>query len=286
MIRTGGIANLQPAAEGAWFNSFDMLISSFTSVFGPMDDVCRGLIQRVCPLFVLTGRRQPRLIGSGMPIQIGPVSAVLTAAHVLAPYSKASVLTLGSHRSLVLTGERRGYGYKRGQHLDVDLALVLLADEERDQLRAKYTFTYSLEFGVPRRPEQLAFYAVVGYPQSKNKLSPRLKRSGATVAAYFITRQRVPLSKIACEGKHESVHFAVGADAKNSIGLHGEPVGFASPIGMSGGGIWLLEYSSRAATPPTPRLVGVNVEYWRQPGAVVCTRIENVETMVRDLLRP
>lgn len=211
-----------------------------------MNDICRGLTRRVCPLFVLKGPRQPYLIGSGLPIQIGPVSAIVTAAHVLTRYGKASVLTLGSRKSLVLSGERRGYGYKRGEHVDVDLAVILLNDSERAEIRSKYAVTYSLEFGVPRREDQLAFYAVVGYPQAKNKLSPRLKQSRVTTVSYFITRHRLPVSDVRSDGKHDSVHFVVGAAANGAIGLSGETVGFPSPIGMSGGGVWLLESSSSA----------------------------------------
>lgn len=261
-----------------------VLISSFSSIFGPINDVCHSLTQRVCPLFVLKGPKEPYLIGSGVPIQIGALSAIATAAHVLAPYGAASVLTLGPRKSVVLSGERRGYGYKPGQTVDVDLALIVLEDDERDELRERYTFSYSFELGVARRPEQVAFYGIVGYPQSRNKLSPKLQRSGVTVANYFISRHQIRLSAIRAVGKYDNVHFAIGADANGAIGLRGERVSFPSPVGMSGGGVWLLEFSLRAEVPPTPRLVGIGIEYWRKPGAVICTRVENLETMVGDLL--
>src|ERR1051326_3931682 len=76
-----------------------VLISSFTNPLAPLDDACRELATRVCPLFVLKGPRQPFLIGSGIPIQVGRTAVVATAAHVLARIGQASVLTLGHNRS-------------------------------------------------------------------------------------------------------------------------------------------------------------------------------------------
>jgi hypothetical protein len=224
-------------------------------------------------------------VGTGIPLQIGSVSVIATAAHVLMPFGGVSVLTFGSKRSLLLSGERRGFGHKPGRTVDVDLAVIVLTESERDELRQRFTFSYSLDFASTRPAHEITFYVLTGYPHSRNKASPRLLRETYAVANYFISRTLLPLSKIESPGKFSNVHFALGAQAKHAVGEYGEPVGFPSPNGLSGGGVWRLDFPKRVGAAPVPRLVGVGIEYCRKPGAFVCTRIENIAEMIEDLQR-
>ena len=252
-------------------------------MFGAIDDASRSLVNSVCPLFVLQAPQRPFLIGSAVPVQIGRASVLVTAAHVLESYGRASVLTLGHGESLVLGGERRGFGHRRGSTVDVDLAVIVLGDDERAKLRERYTFLYSSTFASTGSPEEVTFFAIAGYPQSRNKFSPRLKKFGTTVANYFISRSQLHLSAVSSSDKFASVHFAVGAPRDGAIGLDGSRVGFPSPAGMSGGGVWRLRFPRDAARLPTGQLVGIGIEYLSKPGAFVCTRIEHVLPMVSDL---
>lgn len=262
-----------------------VLVSSFTSPAGPLHDACNQLVNSICPLFVLTGPRKPFLIGTGVPLQIGSVSVIATAAHVLARIGRASVLTFSSSGTIALSGERRGFGFAPGQTADVDLAVIVLTDEERDELRKRVTFSYSIDFeSLPA--ERNAFYGLIGFPHSRNKVSPRLLREPYAVATYFITRAIVPLSKVGSPGKYDQVHFALGAPRKTATGANGRPTGFPAPAGISGGGVWQLDISRSATAAPVPRLVGIGIEYCKHPAAFVCTRIENVSAMVADLQSP
>jgi hypothetical protein len=259
-----------------------MRIGSFASMLGPLDDACHQLTKNVCPLFVLEGRRRPILIGSAVPVQIGRVSLLVTAAHVLEGYGGASVLTLLKNRSMMLSGERRGFGYKPGRHVDVDLAVIILSNEERQEIASRYCFSYSLEFAATGRMKDITFYALAGYPQSRNRRSPQLLK-GAVVANYFISRSQLPLSAIRSRDKLADVHFAIGANAKGAIGVDGSRTGFPSPFGLSGGGVWRLSFPKDPFALPKPHLVGIGIEYCVPPGAFVCTRIEHVLPMVSDL---
>lgn len=258
-------------------------ISSFTSPFSPFEDACRGLVRKVCPLFVMKGPRQPFLIGTGVPLQIGRVSVIATAAHVLQRFGGVSVLTFGENRTILLSGERRGFGYKRGRHVDVDLAVIVLNDSERDELRRQVTFTYSIQFAEIRSSRDLTLYGLVGFPHSRNKVSPRLQRETYAVGTYFLSGTLLPVSQIKSPGKFGKVHFAIGAPRNSAVGSRGESVAFPSPQGVSGGGVWSLASSITSPVAPLERLVGIGIEYFRQPGAFVCTRIENVIEMVEDL---
>lgn len=258
-------------------------ISSFAAPLGAIEDVARDLVRRVCPLFVLTAPGRPFLIGTGTPLQIGRVSVIVTAAHVLRPYGNASVLTLGVDRAVDLTGEKRGFGFIRGQTADPDLALIVLNDEERSQVRLHYDMSYFQSCGSPDRSRTGAFYVVAGYPQSQNKMSPRLMRSNRAVGKYYISRHRVPVAGLGLEGKYDSVHFALGAPAKGAIRGDGRRVSFPSPVGLSGGGVWRLEVGRSAAAAPNPRLVGVLIEHHKKPGVFICTRVREIERMVLDL---
>lgn len=260
-----------------------VLISSFTSPFGPLADICSKLVNNVCPLFVLKGPRQPFLIGTGVPLQIGRVSVIATAAHVLGRLGVASVLTFGNRRSLLLSGERRGFVHKPHRTIDVDLAVIVLTDSERDELRSRVTFSYSHDFVSTRPAHEIAFYSLVGFPHSRNKASTRLLRETYAAANYFISRTLVPLSEIKSQDKFGNVHFALAAPRNGAIGVQGESVGFPSPAGLSGGGVWRLDFSQVAGAAPEPRLAGIGIEYCRTPGAFVCTRVENIVGMVEDL---
>jgi hypothetical protein len=235
------------------------------------------------PSLCLKAARQPFLIGSGIPLQVGRTAVIATAAHVLARVGGASVLTVGRSRSLLLSGERRGFGHRRGRSVDVDLALLVLNDDERDEMRKHYTFSYSLDYAPLPAMHDIAFYTVIGYLHSRNKLSPPLVRSGRVTANYFITRARLPLSQVKSPDKFAEFHFALGARPKGAVGTVGEKVSFPSPFGLSGGGVWWLDLRSLSAA-PIPRLVGIAIEHHPRAGAFVCTRIENVDTMIHDLL--
>ena len=211
---------------------------------------------------------------------------IATAAHVLDRLGSASVLTFSSSGTIILSGERRGFGFAPGRTVDVDLAVIVLTDQERDELRKRVTFSYSLEFASVSPTEGGTFYGLIGFPRSRNKLSPRLLREPYAVATYFITRALVPLLKVPSTGKYEHVHFALGAPRKSAIGANGRPAGFPDPDGISGGGVWRLDMRQSPSAAPVPRLVGVGIEYFKKPGAFVCTRVENVIAMVADLQSP
>ena len=259
-------------------------IASFASPLGPIDDACRPLISNVCPLFVLKGRNQPHLIGSGVPLQVGGVRLIATAAHVLAPYGRASVLTLGTDHAVVLSGERRGFGYRPGTNVDVDLAIVVLSDEECAKLGERLTFSYAFDFASSGPVGSASFFAVVGCPQSKNKLSPKLQRQGAVVTNWIVSRSQIPVAAVPSADKFAHAHFAVRAESKGAMDVNGAPAPFASPSGMSGGGVWRLFFPPDITGLPQPRLVGIVIEYFRDPGAFVCTRIEHVTAMLEDLI--
>ncbi len=258
-------------------------ISSFAGPMGAIDDVARGLLRYVCPLFVLTAPGRPFLIGTGTPIQIGRASVIVTAAHVLRPYGNATVLTLGVDRAVDLTGERRGFGYIPGQTADLDLALIVLNDEERTQIRLHYEMSYFQGCVSPHRSRAAAFYVVAGYPKSQNKMSPRLMRSTRAVGKYYISPHRVPVAELRLEGKYDAVHFALGARPKGAIGHDGRRVSFPSPDGLSGGGVWRLDSGRNPAAAPKARLAGILIEHHKTPGVFVCTRVREVERMILDL---
>lgn len=221
----------------------------------------------------MKGPRQPHLIGTGVPLQIGSVSVIATAAHVLQPVGRASLLTFGVNKTVLLSGERRGFGHRKGKFVDVDLALIVLNDQERDELRQRVEFSYYIEYAAVRPPSETAFYTLIGFPHSRNKVSPRLLREAYAVSMYFITHKRVPLSAIKSDDKYGPVHFALSAPSRY----------VTAPGGISGGGVWWLRASDDPAAAPTPRLVGIGIEYCRRAGAFVCTRIAEVNQMVRDL---
>jgi hypothetical protein len=253
-----------------------MLVSSFTSPFAPLHDTSVGLVNRVCPLFVMKGPRQPYLVGTGVPMQIGSVSVIATAAHVLRQVGQASVLTFTSSGAIVLAGERRGFGHRKGRFADVDLAVIVLSESEREQLRERLTFSYSIERASLQPANETAFYTLIGFPHSRNKASPRLLAEPYAEAAYFIMHKRVPIATVKSDDKFAPVHFALSAPSRAVL----------SPAGLSGGGIWWLDTSRSLTVAPVPKLVGIGIEYCRKPGAFVCTRIRELDTMVSDLHAP
>jgi hypothetical protein len=191
---------------------------------------------------------------------------------------------LGATQSLVLGGERRGFEYVVGKTADVDLAIIVLEDQERQAIRQHYEFSYSTHFASMRPVGGGTFYVVCGYPQSQNKLSPRLMRSNRAVGEYYVTRNRLQAASLKLAGKYDAVHFALGAPPKGAIGMDGRRVTFPLPLGVSGGGVWRLEFGRHPARLPVPRLVGVLIEHHKRPGVFIGTRIRETERMLRDLL--
>lgn len=260
-----------------------MEILSLAAPLGAIDDAARGLFSRICPLFVLTAPARPFLIGTGTLLQVGKVSVIVTAAHVLSPYGRASVLTPGVARPIDLTGERRGFGYIPGQTADPDLAVIVLTDDQRSAVMDHYDMSFFASCGSPHPSRAGAFYVVAGYPHSQNKMSPRLMRSNRAVGNYYISRHRIPVADLRLPGKYDDVHFALGARPKGAIRGDGRRVSFPSPAGLSGGGVWRVEMGRNPAAAPTMRLVGILIEHHKTPGVFVCTRVREVERMVLDL---
>jgi hypothetical protein len=244
---------------------------------------CHSLGDRVCPLYRVK-RNRPFLVGTGVPFAIERFSFIITAAHVLDEIPGNRLVTFGSQKPVLIGGNSISYGYRRALSIDVDLAVVHLPNETAADMRMRFRFTHPNELGDIQPYEKLSFYALMGYPHSKNKPKPSSQESIEAKPLYIVLREFAEFGHLASGGKRDEVHVAFAAPRKHVRNVHFEPFTLPKPKGMSGGGLWHFKIDPAAGEFTQPRLVAIGIEHHQEEQMFLATRIRFAVPIVMDLV--
>jgi hypothetical protein len=253
------------------------------SDLSPLHEVCRALGDYVCPLYALENSRV-RLVGTGVPMHIGDLAFIITAAHVAEQFDERPLVTIGRDRLLEVTGKRVGYKYLKNERVDTDLAVVQLDTREADEMMKRFSFSTPMDVAhVAQAESKYILYSLVGYPFSRNRPKPRGFKVITARPTYVTTNRRAALPRRGVDGKHEEVHFALWADADKIVNADSKPITLPKAQGMSGGGVWRIDVDDSSGQPGSPKLVGIGIEPPHQDDLFVATRVHYIVPLLRDL---
>jgi len=211
-----------------------------------LDNVCRQLGSRVCPIFRLDKYfSRPRLIGSAVPYGTADYGYLITASHVLDAVAGEQTITLGVNEFIRFPTAASQIKHIRGSTVDADVAVIRLPEPVRTEMESRFDFVGKTEVGEVAPYDKLILYSLVGYPVSKNKDVSRNMTTREVKSFHYTLREFFDVSLLASSGKNEPIHFGLKAQRSafgRGAALVAKSVPQFKPHGMSGGGIWRIQF--------------------------------------------
>lgn len=227
-------------------------------------------VQTLCtPIYAVDAKGAFEGCGSGIMLDVGPRTFLVTAAHVLDLHSTTSLFLPG--RPLVeLTGvSHRTFTQHLRRDDKVDLGIVELSSATVAQVTNGTPVSADL-IDLSDIPSWLSVYGFVGFPASRNKRRPggMLQPSSVAIATTAVDTDRY--SEV---GASIGIHF-VGEFAQNeAIDWEKGRVTAPQPTGMSGGGVWRLgRLPELERGVPRPALIGIGIEWHNSKRMLVAVR--------------
>jgi hypothetical protein len=237
-----------------------MNLNDRTREFHRKRHAAEDAVQRYCtPVYGVDDKSQPYVVGSGTLLDIGDLSFLVTAAHVLDENANTTLYLPGN--PLV---SMEGRAVKTQAPLEnrksdtIDLAIVRIDRGLID--RVVNVSTISIDQIDPTdTPQPLTSYGFVGYPSSQNK--PKPKRQ-LRLSSYILGVLPMAPERYADVGAHPSLHFAGNFDRSQVMNRNSQRVTAPNPEGMSGGGVWRLgTYADIEHDRAIPKLIAVGIEH-------------------------
>ncbi len=225
----------------------------------------------VRPIFVPNQRRDPRLVGSGVLLELQGQPFLVTAAHVLDEADGATLNVLGTKDLVEVSGIRHRSEAPAANRANdmIDVGFVPLAKSEVASLRDVRLLNAGEidpnDSLVRRTSQKRPLYFVLGYPASKTRLNPTklTLRSGAF---RFVGRPASTDVQHAL-GVEDFSHLTLEFDRARSVGRNGPGVA-PDPHGVSGGGAWRCG-DILTGDPDECRLVAIMTEWHDKPTNVL-----------------
>jgi hypothetical protein len=239
----------------------------------------------VKPIYGVTDKGDPEHIGSALLLNLREGRFLLTAAHVI-DWNKTTTLYLGANDFAPLQFEvfvtAAPGGDRRADHADFAIAL-LSADLASKLSGAKFITEAEITRSVG--PTEGRTYTCLGYPNSKNKVTPhRGPKVTPSLGIYTsVGRSASQLPKIAVDDHH----ILVDHNAKYSRDESGTKVSSVALPGFSGGAI--IDVGRMSAdtldSDLEPKLAALLIEAHAQKKVILGTRLTTILDRTRAYLQ-
>lgn len=222
------------------------------------DVIERYLFDRTVGIVAHDGGPRPLEHGTGILLRLDEEPIILTAGHVIAPYTTEQIQILATREMSnirVAPGSKEFTG--AGQLAEVDLGFLRLSDETLLGLREREFFTLD---DLEVFPTGLAtdLPAVFGLPEVEHiEKGINVHRFGTF--CYFANNLE-DVDWNAEDERPKSLTIEYPNEVEDLFSRSTQPL--LDPHGMSGGGTWRVGYNqgSKLWSPFSMRLLGVNVE--------------------------
>lgn len=216
------------------------------------------LFDRTVGIIAHDGGPRPIEHGTGILLQLDEEPIILTAGHVIAPYTTEQIQILATRQmsNIRVTPASKEYT-GAGQLVEIDLGFLRLSEETLLGLRERKFFNLD---DLEVFPTNLAtdMPAVFGLPEEEHiERGQRIHRFGTF--CYFPNNLE-DIDWHSDEDRPRSLTIEYPDEVENAFTRTVQPL--LDPHGMSGGGTWRLSYNqgSKIWSPYSMRLLGVNVE--------------------------
>lgn len=243
----------------------------------------------ILPIYGSTQNGLPEHIGTCITLEVYSQKVLLTAAHVI-DENKYTTLYVGVKNLIPLEMEFYASANKIGDRSDdpFDFAAGKLPSNIIAKLD-DVTYISASDICFEENEPEGSIFTFVGYPNSKNKKIDRVqKKAIGSLFQYWNTRA-IDKSFMRKIGVSDKTHILSKFNSKHSREIDGRRVNSIMLNGMSGGAVFGLGKLSDLSIlsgkqTPEPRLVGLIVEYHRQEGLVLATRISTILRALKDIL--
>ena len=238
------------------------------------------ILDRVCPIYGINGRRQYQLIGSSVLLKVASRSFVLTAAHGLYKNRDSTLYIAGGTDIVALAGSSFRSGSPTANRDDdrLDFGFIEISDTPLDQW-SRFRFLTPGDLDVDDIPVAESLYAFVGFPETRNRvLSGRRLQLNPVIETVMPTS----LERYPRLGLNPLAHFA-GDFSLTRLNAQGKTAVGPKPHGLSGGGVWRLgTFHELATCTNAEKLIGLGIEYRSNPSVLVAVRISAVVALLTD----
>lgn len=239
----------------------------------------------VKPIYGVTDKGAPEHIGSALLLALPEGKFILTAAHVI-DWHATTTLYLGAGTFLPLQLEAYVTAAPDGVRKDdhIDFAFGRLAPDALANLSG-VKFITEADISRSVSPPDGRMYTCLGYPNSRNKVSPG--RGTAVTPSLFpytgLGRTAAKLPKIA----KDNVHILVDYDSKRARDESGAVVSPVALEGCSGGAIIDSGRISLETLGDKlkPKIAGLVIERHTQEKVILGTRLSVIVDAIRSQLK-
>lgn len=240
-----------------------------------------------CPIVGADKRSKPYLVGTGVVLELNSKIFIATAAHVFDENEITTIYTFLDGKNQIIEGEIHSTtkpGNDRNKD-KLDIAIYKVADTFIPKFRTSYTPVTLEDIEVNDIPEAKKYYAFIGHPANKTRPKYGTTKMKSEVFSYFGTV--APSKAYEQLSLSTNSHIVVGFDPKECFDEKSSRYNFPKAKGMSGGGVWLLEnLNNHSSQSDVNKLVGIGIEYHKNPKVMVGTRIgavvEAIKTKFHD----
>jgi hypothetical protein len=191
---------------------------------------------------------------------------------------------MGTKKPHALIGTRIAWDLGGRLGPDLDLAVISLDAPAGDDLEREYQFSTPADTAAIKAKTPGVHYMIAGYPYSRNRIKYPKPPSLPSMASWFVTGDIGGVSESEGTGKVDGCHFTLGLRGDEVPRLDGGRFMVPKVQGMSGGGVWRIEYDIPDGLATLPLLVGIGIEYIKPKHLFVATCIQKVIPLVRDLM--
>jgi hypothetical protein len=254
-----GGANMSPSRDAPPLRSAGQILRE------EMREAIAEFQNCVTPIFSVNEKREAKLLGSGILIEVGGNTFLCTAKHVIDENAISTLYIDGPCNLKILAGDF----FRSGD--DHDIA-VLKLNPEQTALLKKYSPLIADHIGNQDQTSACKYVEFIGFPGTKNprvyqrnEIKKLLHSNGCTVIE--ITSAKIRLNF----NRNKNV------DAKTR-----QRVTAPEPQGMSGGAMFGVPINSATIEgKPQPKLIGISTDA-PSPNEVFGTNIAIVLSVIRD----
>jgi hypothetical protein len=233
-------------------------------------------LDSVVPLFGVSARSEPTLVGSGFLVAYNEHRLLVTAAHVADEATKTPLMVPCGNNILkeLATPSVKTVAPQGDRDLDnIDVAFWPLPTQISAEIEVARLFlpTVLLQPNAPSLPPRQ--YSFVGYPHTGSKRV--YKRPLMRAVAESFNAKCVPSEAYLKIGASPELHIAIEFDHK-AAQLGDNVVVPKDRQGMSGGPVFALTDSANIEGIPRVRVVGIAIEHHRHERLLLATKIESL----------
>lgn len=252
-----------------------------------VDTLTHKYMKSVRPIYGSTYKRKPEHIGSCVLIELESIKYLITAAHVI-DHNEDTTLYVANTTHLIEIKSKAivSKAYNNDRYKDkLDFAILPLSEEMIIKLNDVIFLSESDMLTFDNQNDK-SMYLALGFPNTQNKkvdIFNRIVTQNPFVYSSLLNKEAYIFKKI---GADQKFNLLLNFSSKQSKDENNNVVNSFSPVGTSGGGLFLIEGMNnpenyRPNSPCSGKLVGILIENHKRYHVILATKISVIKTAIK-----